>query len=345
MAHEIYNNDMAYVGRTPWHGLGAQLPEDATIEQWREAAGFDWEIEHAPVIYDAAGQTREVPNRVVLFRSDTGAPLSVMSTGYRPHQPAQVMDFFAEICESQHWGMETAGMLKGGAQYWALAKAGLDAWVGGREDRHLLYMLLATSADGSLATVAQATDVRVVCANTLAASMKSEKGKTVKIRHDTAFDAGRIKRDLGMVDFEASWDAHVETLRALQGVKVDEAEARLFFSELLRPTDARAKARQEMQASDFDTLLNAPVGAGYTPTRIEPERAVRGLDTLLTSYHSAPGAAPGTAYGLLQGVTHYLDHVRGPDQGKRLSSAWFGQGAALKQRAVENAMALTGEMV
>jgi hypothetical protein len=147
-----------------------------------------------------------------------------------------------------------------------------------------------------------------------------------------------------MVDFETSWDVHVETLRTLQGVKIDEAEARLFFSELLRPSQDKPRARQAQQASDFESLLSAPVGAGYTPVRTEPERAVRGLDLLLTSYHSAPGAAPGSAYGLIQGVTHYLDHVRGPDQGKRLSSAWFGQGASLKQRAVENAMALTGEM-
>lgn len=33
MAHELMNaNDMAYIGATPWHGLGNQLPENQPIE-------------------------------------------------------------------------------------------------------------------------------------------------------------------------------------------------------------------------------------------------------------------------------------------------------------------------
>ncbi|NCC40375.1 MAG: DUF932 domain-containing protein [Gammaproteobacteria bacterium] len=349
MAHELDFSRgraaMAYTrtGGTPWHGLGAPLPDDASLEEWRDAAGFDWQIEKAPVTFiDRHGITRQMPDRFVLHRSDTGAPLSVMSGRYREVQPAQVLDFFADVCESQRWTMETAGVLKGGAQYWALAKAGLEAFIDGT-DHHELYMLLATSADGSLATLAQATDVRVVCANTLGFALNDAKGKRVTVRHNTLFDAQVIKRELGMVDFDASWDAFIEQMKTLQQVEVNEAEARTFFSELLRPSQDRPAARGNHQAETFEQLLGGSARGGYTrieTDRAEPERAIRGLEDLMTSYHTAPGAAPGSAYGLVQGVTHWLDHVRGPDQGRRLSSTWFGQGARLKDAAVDAALKL-----
>jgi hypothetical protein len=52
-------------------------------------------------------------------------------------------------------------------------------------------------------------------------------------------------------------------------------------------------------------------------------------------------SAKGTAYGLLNAVTEFVDHerrARGTDY--RLDSAWFGQGASIKQRAMDEALRL-----
>ena len=52
-------------------------------------------------------------------------------------------------------------------------------------------------------------------------------------------------------------------------------------------------------------------------------------------------SAKGTTWGLLNAVTEYVDHERrAMSDGHRLDSAWFGQGAALKQRAFEHAIQL-----
>lgn len=47
MAHLV--ETMAYVGQTPWHGLGHQLPAQQPIEVWAQKAGMDWEIRETPV--------------------------------------------------------------------------------------------------------------------------------------------------------------------------------------------------------------------------------------------------------------------------------------------------------
>ena len=344
MAHKIYiangKASMAYAasGGVPWHKLGQAMPDSADMETWREACGFDFEILKAPVDYHIDGKAYRVPDRFVLYRSDSKESISVMSDRYQIVQPAQVLDFFSEVCERQGGKMDTAGVLKEGAQYWCMIKknVGDDVRPG---DRIELYILLATSADGSLATTAQMTGIRVVCANTLAVAMRaSNSGKVVRVKHNTAFDAKAVQRELGMIDFESSWDHFVGDMRKLADVPISASDATKFFSNLLRPGKDRKQEvvieQEQLGASDFSGLLSGKVKAGHYSPVVEKEsdRAIRGLAELENSYYRAPGACPGSLYGVLQGVTHYLDHERGSDA-NRLSSAWFGQGAALKETA------------
>ncbi len=52
-------------------------------------------------------------------------------------------------------------------------------------------------------------------------------------------------------------------------------------------------------------------------------------------------SANGTAWGLLNAVTEYVDHERRARSNEyRMDSAWFGQGAQIKQRALDAALQL-----
>ena len=52
-------------------------------------------------------------------------------------------------------------------------------------------------------------------------------------------------------------------------------------------------------------------------------------------------SSEGTAYGLLNAVTEFIDHQRrAKTVDHRLVSAWFGTGAAVKNRALEQAISL-----
>ena len=83
MAHLI--EQMAYVGATPWHGLGNQLSPKQPLEVWQQEAGMNWQIQESPVHFmsDAAGHLGTIhtfPEQKVLYRSDTKAALSVVLT-------------------------------------------------------------------------------------------------------------------------------------------------------------------------------------------------------------------------------------------------------------------------
>jgi len=127
MAHQI--EQMAYVGQTPWHGLGNQLTQNQPIEVWAQQAGMDWRIESSDVSYMAQnerGQSIIMPyeEQRVLYRSDTHAPLSVVSQRYQEVQPKEILNFYKDLTEQSGFELETAGVLKGGKKFWALARTG-----------------------------------------------------------------------------------------------------------------------------------------------------------------------------------------------------------------------------
>ncbi|HTH62552.1 MAG TPA: DUF932 domain-containing protein, partial [Paraburkholderia sp.] len=123
-------SNMAFVGDTPWHGLGNQLSPKQPIEIWARQAGMDWTIESADVRFVAGqagsdlGSIHAFPEQHVLYRSDTKAPLSIVSSRYAVVQPREILEFYRDLTEVGGFELETAGVLKDGKKLWALARTG-----------------------------------------------------------------------------------------------------------------------------------------------------------------------------------------------------------------------------
>lgn len=304
---------IAYSNEEPWHGLGVKMPPGQTMAEWQKSAGLDWEAKSTPVKFMAASLYHTVPHKKVLFRSDTLKPLSVVSNRYQAVQPAQIIHFYDDLCDKYGYAIETMGALKEGRVIWALAKTGANAKIQGIDEVEA-YLLLTTSYDGTSATRAKFTNVRVVCNNTLSVAMNG-KGNFVNVRHDTKFDADSVKTDLGVGE---AWARHVESLNKLAETQVDSMAQAAFILKVYHGVSLSDKRASGKVA----------------------ERTVRRLSTILTQ---APGAtmptAFGTLYGLLNAVTYDIDHsTRAHSKDTRLASAWLGVGDALKTRAFEEAM-------
>lgn len=322
MSHLV--ETMAYAGQTPWHQLGSALPRQQPIDAWAQAAGMQWHIRETPVRYLATdddtslyGEAMEFADQKVLYRSDTKAPLSVVSGRYQVVQPQQVLEFYRDLTEVAGYELETAGVLKGGRKFWALARTGKSAVLKGNDVVNG-YLLLATSCDGTLATTATPTTIRVVCNNTLAVAL-SGATSAIKVPHSTSFDALAVKKQLGIA--VSQWDNFMYRMKTLSERKVKSHESMNYFLKVLCQTDGHADPAQ-----------------GLTN-----ERALKKVQAMYEGQGRGAElqAAKGTGWGLLCAVTEFIDHERrARSQEHRLDSAWFGQGAALKQRALDHAIQL-----
>src|SRR5690606_1273288 len=192
---------MAFRGTTPWHRLGNTLEAGQSIETWQEQSGLSFTIREAPVQFRCdedsdSSVIQPFAEHKVLYRSDTQAPLSVVSSKYQVVQPKAILAFYRDLTEVSGFELETAGVLKGGRKLWALARTGQSATLKGN-DLIKGYLLLATACDGSMATTAQFTSIRVVCNNTLALALNDGKG-AVRVPHNTYFVVNAVKKQLGI---------------------------------------------------------------------------------------------------------------------------------------------------
>ena len=313
---------IAYAGQTPWHGLGQQLSEGADIDTWTREAGLGYSVQACDVQYETPAVTglQSWPERKVLTRSDTGAPLAVVSKDYRVVQPAEVMDFFRKLTAIGGFQMETAGALSHGRRVWALARVGDGAPV---VDGDLVkpYLLLGTSYDGTMATIAKFTAIRVVCNNTITPAVngradETDKGylkSSVRVLHSAQFDADAVRLQLGIVADQ--FERFIVQSRQLARIDMNFTQADQFVQELLRPYHQSALEITDTKA--YKRVIELWQG-----------RAI-GSDILSASKSS------GSRWAMLNAVTQLVDHERGRSDNTRLESAWFGTGAALKNRALE----------
>ena len=311
---------MAYAGKTPWHGLGNKLTTLQPIDVWKRQAGMDWTIEESEVRFITGSQTvgaiHSFPEQKVLYRSDTKRPLAVVSKRFQVVQPEEVLEFYRDLTEYAGFELETAGVLREGRKFWALARTGQSATLKGK-DQVNGYLLLATACDGSLATTAQFTSVRVVCNNTLQIALGDNRG-AVKVPHRSEFNADAVKQQLGIT--VAPWTRFVAQMKDLVACPVD-------------PDSVDGLLRR---------VLVYPGQAGGMP--VVNEQAVRSVRALYDGGGRGAllASSRGTAWGLLNSVTEYVDHHRrARSDDHRREAAWFGQGAQFKQRAWDELVQLT----
>ena len=322
---------MAYAENTatPWHGLGQTLTNDATVEKWIEEAGMNYEVRSSRLAFfpNATEKNGEVelgepnlfPSLTGLYRSDNLAPLATVSNNYKVVQPKQVMEFFCEMAEKNHLRMDTAGVLRNGAIYWTLARMNdsMDIVAGDRVDP---YVLLATSCDGTMATTAQFTSIRVVCQNTLSWAVNQKDAARVKVPHNSVFNEESVKAQMGLLD--NSWQDFQKKTKRLAKVKVSEEDVIQFMVRVVAGKTTTGKYGLTADAAE------------------EKIKELPNVKRLVETYHMGVGqdskATKGTALGLVAAVSRFYDHeTKAITQDSRLRSTWFGAGKRAKEKAVE----------
>ena len=106
----------------------------------------------------------------------------------------------------------------------------------------------------------------------------------------------------------------------------------------------RMKTLSERRVKSHEAMnyfLRVFTDPATTATGLSNERAMKKVLALYEGDGKGAelASSKATAFGLLNAVTEYVDHQRrARSTDHRLESAWFGQGATLKQKALEQAL-------
>ncbi len=201
MAHNLNFNEQTgrysffSVQQKAWHGLGRIVEQYPTSEEAIKYAGLDYEViktslytRGTNIIETTSGieitdNELHVPNYYANIRSDNNAILGVVGKDYHIVQNREAFAFFDAIVGGGEGILyETAGALGDGERIFITAKLPDYIRVGNGDDVTEKYIFLTTSHDGSGSITAAFTPIRIVCQNTLNASLRSM-NNVVRIKH------------------------------------------------------------------------------------------------------------------------------------------------------------------
>ena len=322
-------NAIAYIGSTPWHGLGTRLRGDIRIDvdAFLKAANLDWQVRTEP-LFDGNG--RHLVKGQVVVRTSDNAELAIVGPAYHVVQNIEAASILQPAIEQFGVTIEVAGALGDGEVCWALAKLpGGNVDVTGAGDEVNGYALVKWGHDGSVAVSGTATPIRVVCQNTLSLAASSDKATFAKIRH-TASAKDRVKQaQTVFTGLTKALIAQGETFGQLARKALTEKQV-IAFIESVFPGETK----------DGKPFVNDVVRARRSTVAQLVFNGV-GVDkaTALT------GGTP-NAWSVYNAVTEYFDHVR-PAEAKSVAgrenanvSAVFGGNADVKAKALVQAQRL-----
>jgi len=319
MAHEleIVNDEasMAYVGETPWHGLGKRVPADVSPQQMLEAAGLNWTVEKKPLFYNLeSGPVLTKSNALV--RSTDGKLLTVVSNDWKPVQNQEAFEFFSDFVSAGDMEMHTAGSLREGKMVWAMAqiKDSFEIFGGDKVEGYLLF---SNPHEFGRSIDVRFTPVRVVCNNTLTMALDENSRHAVKINHRTQFNGDDVKETLGIAKDKLK---RYKEQALFLGQKKFKKETIIEYFNRVFPTLSQDEDKKTAVLTSF-------------PISRQAEEAMAVL-------HTQPGAefARGSWWQAFNTVTYMADHKLGRSQDSRLTSSWYGLNRAKKEKALELAV-------
>lgn len=316
MAHAILS--MAYRGETPWHGLGNKVSDIPTVDEMLVAAGLDWEVIKRPIFAEVEGEKIQVPGKQALMRGTDNKIFSVVGDGWQPFQNKDAMEFFREYTESGGATLETAGALHDGKVIWGLANINKGFKLNGRDEVKGYILLTSPHEIGNSITV-RTTTIRVVCANTMAMAVSENRNPEYRQSHSKTFNLEAAKITIQLAQEQVA--LHEMEAKALQSLKMSTFDTVRFLASHFQPLVKRERDEEQFEQTLDNTakmLIDNPSLQNKT------------FGNILQSTARAPGATPGNAWGVLNGVTHWADHVAGKNQDNRLYNSWMGSTGKIK---------------
>lgn len=339
MAHNLNFNEQTgqysffSVKEKAWHGLGKIVEGYPTSREAIEYAGLNYIVEKRPLFtYDGENQRAdpetdvvipeiEVPDYYATVRADNDNVLGVVGKDYQVVQNADAFSFFDAIVGGDGIQYETAGALGKGERIFITAKLPHYIKVG-NNDLIEQYLFLTTSHDGYGSITAAFTPVRVVCANTLNAAMRSHTG-AVKIRH-TVGAKERLEQAHKVMGISNRLSIELEQVfNRWARVRIADGEVKKLIQLAMIPNKEVLRNIQAGKDDDLSTMFKNTCNRVYEYAMTNPTQATE--------------TTKGTLFGAYNAVTGYFQNVRTyKDSESKLKSILYGGTAQQRTQTAFN---------
>lgn len=341
MAHNInYNSKTGNysffsVKEKAWHGLGQIVEQYPTSGEAIKHAGLDYEVAKSPLYtkcssfinttngIEMGSNELVVSDSFATIRTDNNTVLGVVGKDYQIVQNREAFSFFDAIVGGSDGILyETAGALGQGERIFITAKLPGYIRVGNGDDVTQKYIFLTTSHDGSGSITAAFTPIRIVCQNTLNASLRSM-SNVVRIRHTSGAkqrldDAHKV---MGLAD---TLSTQLEGIfNNWAKVKVTDNEVKKLIQLALCPNKETLDLIKKGAEDEISTVFKNTVEDAFAYAMVNDTQQME--------------TTKGTLFGAYNAVTGYYQNVRSyKDSEAKLQSIVMGGTAQLKsQKAFE----------
>lgn len=341
MAHNLNFNERTgrysffSVQQKAWHNLGQIVKEYPTSAEAIKHAGLDYEVIKSSLYTKSSGiidpandieigkSELHVPNYFANIRNDNNTVLGVVGKDYQIVQNCEAFSFFDAIVGGTDGILyETAGALGNGERIFITAKLPDYIRVGNGDDVTEKYIFLTTSHDGSGSITAAFTPVRIVCQNTLNASLRNM-SNVVRIRH-TSGAKQRLEnahKVMGLAN---------EFSNQLEGIFNDWTKVRIHDKEI-------KKLIQLALCPNKETLEHIKKGNENELSTVFKNTVEDAFAYAMTSDTQQMETTKGTLFGAYNAVTGYYQNVRNykDDEAKLQSIVLGGTAQTKSQKAFE----------
>lgn len=248
-----------------------------------------------------------------ITREDTGDIFQIAKNRYEPIQNKTIASLFDEILGTGQAKFHSAGSYKNGAIVWFRAQVTESNFNVLPGDEMATYIKMIASHDGSVKLLAFPEVERLICSNGMTA-MRKDYTKVIGVKHTInalprfTFNAREVLKT--EIEYFKTFAEHMRQLtkKHMTSLEIDNFLLKLF--DVVENKEVSTKTKNQIEKVKELT----EVGTGMD---------IEGVK--------------GTAYGVYNAVTEYIDRYRSTkgDKENREYSANFGSGKALREKAFE----------
>jgi len=335
MAHNLnFNKDTGKysffsVQEKAWHGLGQIVTEYPTSAEAIIHAGLDYQVVKEPNTHRLpSGLEVRSDNSFFTYRSDNEAILGgKVGKDYHIVQNTDAFSFFDAIVGGADGILyETAGALGNGERIFITAKLPDYIRVGNGDDVTEKYIFLTNSHDGSGSITAAFTPIRIVCQNTLNASLRNM-SNVVRIRH-TSGARQRLEDAHKLMGIADRFSSQLEGIfNDWAKVRISDAEVKKLIQLALCPNRETLELLKKGNDEELSTVFKNMVDGAFTYAMVADSQQME--------------TTKGTVFGAYNAVTGYFQNVRSykDDEAKLQSIVMGGTAQGKAQKAFELCMA------